>query len=118
MSDEPEFSIVPIIERLPLALDRETQDDGFPIELTGARIVKIGTIDAEWIAGGGGLAIEYQPHGEQETKRIVIGFSELGAWIEFCGTAESSAACTCHERDSSRVCDFCYSQGLRGHMQR
>jgi hypothetical protein len=26
--------------------------------------------------------------------------------------------CTCHERDSSYVCDFCYSQGHRGHMQR
>lgn len=25
--------------------------------------------------------------------------------------------CTCHERDSSYVCDYCYSQGFRGHMQ-
>lgn len=25
--------------------------------------------------------------------------------------------CECHERDSSYVCDYCYSQGLRGHMQ-
>lgn len=26
--------------------------------------------------------------------------------------------CTCHERDNSYVCQFCYSQGFRGHMQR
>ena len=26
--------------------------------------------------------------------------------------------CTCHERDSSYVCDYCYSQGYRGHMQK
>lgn len=25
--------------------------------------------------------------------------------------------CSCHERDSSQVCDFCYKQGYRGHMQ-
>jgi len=36
------------------------------------------------------------------------------------GFASSSAAtrCTCHERDSSYVCDHCYSKGFRGHMQR
>lgn len=27
------------------------------------------------------------------------------------------ARCTCHERDSSYVCDYCRSQGHRGHMQ-
>ncbi len=25
--------------------------------------------------------------------------------------------CTCHERDGSYVCDYCYEQGHRGHMQ-
>lgn len=25
--------------------------------------------------------------------------------------------CTCHERDSSVVCSYCYSLGHRGHMQ-
>lgn len=25
--------------------------------------------------------------------------------------------CTCHERDSSFVCSYCYAQGHRGHMQ-
>jgi hypothetical protein len=27
-------------------------------------------------------------------------------------------ACTCHERDGSYVCDYCYAQGHRGHMQK
>ena len=26
--------------------------------------------------------------------------------------------CTCHERDGSYVCEHCYAQGLRGHMQK
>ena len=25
--------------------------------------------------------------------------------------------CTCHERDSSQVCDLCYHEGYRGWMQ-
>ena len=25
--------------------------------------------------------------------------------------------CTCHERDGSYVCSYCYAQGHRGHMQ-
>ncbi len=31
---------------------------------------------------------------------------------------KSVEKCTCHERDSSYVCEFCYSQGYRGHMQK
>ncbi len=31
---------------------------------------------------------------------------------------KSIEKCTCHERDSSYVCEFCYSQGYRGHMQK
>ena len=26
--------------------------------------------------------------------------------------------CTCHERDSSYACAYCYAQGIRGHMQK
>lgn len=29
----------------------------------------------------------------------------------------SPEKCSCHERDSSYVCDVCYRQGMRGHMQ-
>jgi len=31
---------------------------------------------------------------------------------------KSTNKCTCHERDSSYVCEYCYSQGHRGHMQK
>ena len=30
----------------------------------------------------------------------------------------SGKACTCHERDGSYACDYCKSQGIRGHMER
>lgn len=33
------------------------------------------------------------------------------------GVATESLACECHERDGSYVCEFCRSQGLRGHME-
>jgi len=26
--------------------------------------------------------------------------------------------CTCHPRDGSYACPFCYAQGFRGHMER
>jgi len=46
-------------------------------------------------------------------------FDELS---EACGqlasTKEPTGWCECHERDSSSVCDFCYSRGFRGHMQK
>ena len=29
----------------------------------------------------------------------------------------SGRVCTCHERDSSYVCEYCQAQGLKGHMQ-
>lgn len=31
---------------------------------------------------------------------------------------EMETVCICHERDSSHVCDHCFSLGYRGHMQR
>lgn len=31
---------------------------------------------------------------------------------------ETDDGCTCHERDGSYMCEYCYSQGLRGHMQK
>ena len=33
------------------------------------------------------------------------------------GETYQKAVCTCHERDGSFVCEYCYSQGYRGHMQ-
>lgn len=38
-----------------------------------------------------------------------------------CGAAERTDVeqeCSCHERDGSYRCEFCRSQGMRGHMER
>ena len=32
-------------------------------------------------------------------------------------TETGQNACSCHERDCSYVCDYCYAQGQRGHME-
>ena len=32
-------------------------------------------------------------------------------------TAANIAGCECHERDSSFLCEYCRSQGYRGHME-
>jgi hypothetical protein len=32
--------------------------------------------------------------------------------------SELQSKCTCHERDGSYVCDHCFAQGHRGHMQK
>jgi hypothetical protein len=31
---------------------------------------------------------------------------------------QSASKCTCHERDGSYVCEHCFAQGHRGHMQK
>ena len=35
-----------------------------------------------------------------------------------CGDETTEQHCECHERDGSYVCEYCRSQGLRGHMER
>jgi hypothetical protein len=41
---------------------------------------------------------------------------EVNSLIGIMETTEPEG-CSCHERDSSQVCDVCYKQGYRGHMQ-
>jgi hypothetical protein len=41
-----------------------------------------------------------------------------GKFIDACAEYSKQKKCTCHERDSSQVCSYCYDQGERGHMQR
>lgn len=50
-------------------------------ELMGARIVNIGFLPSET---EGGLTIDYT-HDECEIKRIVLGYTELGTWIQWHG---------------------------------
>ena len=54
-----------------------------------------------------------------EARRIVVDMwnNRAQAVLEF---LESCAEphCECHDRDGSYVCEYCRSQGLRGHMER
>lgn len=52
-----------------------------PDDLTGATIVRFGTVPSEEVEGGG-LVIDYKPTGSDEAKRIVFGFNELGMWVD------------------------------------
>ena len=54
--------------------------EGYPSDLIGASIVRLGTIpslDAE----GGGLVIDYTPLGSTEEHRAVFEFSDVGMWV-------------------------------------
>lgn len=33
-------------------------------------------------------------------------------------SSQKNLVCTCHPRDGSYACPYCYSQGFRGHMER
>jgi hypothetical protein len=56
-----------------------------PNDLVGAKIVAFGTIAAGYDIEGGGLVIDYIPRDLKEKRRLVLGFNELGMWIEYQG---------------------------------
>ena len=37
---------------------------------------------------------------------------------KYSAMTETMVGCTCHERDGSYSCDYCKSQGIRGHLER
>jgi hypothetical protein len=50
-------------------------------------LVRFGTIPSQRTERGGrieggGLVLEYRPHGSRETKRIVFAFNDEGMWVE------------------------------------
>jgi len=55
--------------------------DTFPPDIVGAKIVCLGAAPRECDVEGGGLIIDYIPQGENESKRLVLAFNELGMWI-------------------------------------
>jgi hypothetical protein len=59
--------------------------DGIPSDLIGSEVIAFGTLPNANAIEGGGLVIDYRPAGEQETRRVVFGFTELGMWLEFRG---------------------------------
>jgi len=56
-----------------------TEGDKFPADLIGSEIVNFGTTKER--VEGGGLVIDYKPDGSDQTKRLYLGFNDLGMWI-------------------------------------
>lgn len=72
--------------------------------------------------------LDYQPQdeatmidlGKQAAEKRNAAFSEAfwHAIDQADGVQSDENKCTCHERDGSYVCDYCFAQGHRGHMQK
>lgn len=74
-----------------LSLDNQTKDFE---KLKNKKIVDIGFIKGVSIEGG--LAIDYEDAGE--IKRIVMGFTELGAWVEWHGLKDDCSEFVLREK--------------------
>lgn len=55
----------------------------YPPDLLGAELLRFGMPDTEHDRPeGGGLIVEYLPKGGTRARRMVLGFNELGMWLE------------------------------------
>jgi hypothetical protein len=87
----PQSSVSGILARAQIVprLAPSTDDNPIPDGIVGATILGFGTIawDELYDYGSpialGGLAIDYAPSDGSSVRRVVLGFSELGMWIEF-----------------------------------
>ena len=71
------------LDIVPLLPTVTTRSEGpFPPDLYNAKILAVGTSAEATGLEGGGLLIDYLPEGEDQPKRLVLGFNELGMWIE------------------------------------
>ncbi len=52
-----------------------------PKDLINATIVRMGQLDMEYIEGG--LCIDYIPESNDIVKRLVLGYNELGIWVQY-----------------------------------
>jgi hypothetical protein len=57
------------------------RSDSLPADMIGATILRIGAAPRGWNIEGGGLVIEYAPHG-QDMRRVVFSNTELGMWVD------------------------------------
>jgi hypothetical protein len=71
---------VKILPRLADRLDPE-RGDPIPDDLIGAKILAMGCIAPPDAVEGGGLAIDYCKPGNENTRRVVFAFNELGMWV-------------------------------------
>jgi hypothetical protein len=68
-----------ILEFLPGYLGEE--GDPVPSDLIGSKIIAFGTYSESELNFEGGLIIEYQT-ADGSIKRLELGFTELGMWIQ------------------------------------
>ena len=80
------FEGAKVVPFLPATVGRER--DAIPSDLVGAEIIAFGTLASANAVEGGGLVIDYRPKGERGVRRIVLGFTELGMWVEFQGLSQ------------------------------
>lgn len=85
-----DFLAIEVLDRLPASLPSDERKDSFPAEMIGARIVFIGTLQNRGVLEGGGMVIDYQPENGSEVIRLVLSLNDLGAWVEFLGSASHS----------------------------
>jgi hypothetical protein len=71
-----------VVQLLPDYFDY-TRGDPVPDDLVGSVIVNIGTIPVNGAVEGGGLVVDYRPHGSQEIRRIVLAFNDCGMWVSY-----------------------------------
>jgi hypothetical protein len=65
-------------------LSPSTDDIAIPDGIVGATILRFGTIAWEEL-NDVGLVIEYAPCDGSPPRRVSLGFSELGMWVEYLG---------------------------------
>jgi len=73
--------MVELVETLPSLL-RPNSADPVPLQLLGARIIRLGTLPPKHHVDGGGLVIEYRPAKSTQCRRIVFAFTEEGMWVD------------------------------------
>ncbi|HEY2586582.1 MAG TPA: hypothetical protein VGI81_12535 [Tepidisphaeraceae bacterium] len=75
------------VPRLPHRFGSD-RGQAVPADLTGAKILSIGTLADSKAVEGGGLVIDYQTAGG-DSKRLLLAGTELGMWIIYQGPQQS-----------------------------
>jgi hypothetical protein len=67
-----------IVKKLPDIFGRRQP---IPKDLVGATILRFGTYQDGSLVEGGGLVIDFQPAGADETHRLVLAFNDTAMWV-------------------------------------
>ena len=83
-----DFERAKVVPSLPATVAQGR--DAIPSDLVGAEIIAFGTLAGARAVEGGGLVIDYRRKRERQVRHIVLGFNELGMWVEFRGFPQSA----------------------------